>query len=46
MSYVAPVKDLMFNLQHLAGLEQVARLPGLKTLGWRRRRRCWKNARA
>ncbi len=33
MSYVAPVKDLMFNLQHLAGLEQVARLPGFEDAG-------------
>ena len=33
MSYVAPVKDLMFNLQHLAGLEQVASLPGFEDAG-------------
>jgi 3-(methylthio)propanoyl-CoA dehydrogenase len=24
MSYTAPIKDLMFNLQHLAGLDQIA----------------------
>jgi len=24
MSYTAPTKDLMFNLQHLAGLETLA----------------------
>ncbi|MCX7252004.1 MAG: acyl-CoA dehydrogenase [Burkholderiales bacterium] len=24
MSYIAPIKDLMFNIQHLAGLDQIA----------------------
>jgi len=33
MSYLAPVKDMLFNLQHLAGLEQVARLPGFEDAG-------------
>jgi alkylation response protein AidB-like acyl-CoA dehydrogenase len=30
MGYVAPVKDMMFVLKELAGLEQVARLPGFE----------------
>jgi alkylation response protein AidB-like acyl-CoA dehydrogenase len=33
MSYVAPVKDMLFCMQHLAGLEQVARLPGFEAAG-------------
>jgi alkylation response protein AidB-like acyl-CoA dehydrogenase len=33
MSYVAPVKDMLFCMQHLAGLEQVARLPGFEEAG-------------
>ncbi len=30
MGYVAPVKDMMFVLKELAGLEQVAKLPGFE----------------
>jgi alkylation response protein AidB-like acyl-CoA dehydrogenase len=30
MGYAAPVKDMMFVLKELAGLEQVARLPGFE----------------
>ncbi len=33
MSYVAPVKDMLFCMQHLAGLEQVAKLPGFEEAG-------------
>ena len=33
MSYVAPVKDMLFDMQHLAGLEQVAALPGFEEAG-------------
>ena len=33
MSYVAPVKDMLFGMQHLAGLEQVAKLPGFEEAG-------------
>lgn len=33
MSYVAPVKDMMFNIQHLAGIDQVATLPGFEDAG-------------
>ena len=28
MSYNAPVKDMLFNLQHLADIEQIAQIPG------------------
>jgi alkylation response protein AidB-like acyl-CoA dehydrogenase len=28
MSYIAPVKDMLFNLQHLADIEQIAQIPG------------------
>ena len=33
MSYVAPVKDMTFNIQHLAGIDQVATLPGFEDAG-------------
>ncbi len=33
MSYLAPVKDMMFALRHLAGLEQVSSLPGFEDAG-------------
>ena len=33
MSYIAPVKDWLFNIEHLAGLEQVARMPGFEDAG-------------
>ncbi|HKX94968.1 MAG TPA: acyl-CoA dehydrogenase [Methylibium sp.] len=33
MSYVARVKDMLFCMQHLAGLEQVAKLPGFEEAG-------------
>ena len=33
MSYTAPVKDFVFNLQHLAGLEQIAQIPGFEDAG-------------
>ena len=28
MSYVAPLKDMLFVIRHLAGIDEVARLPG------------------
>jgi 3-(methylthio)propanoyl-CoA dehydrogenase len=28
MSYTAPVKDMLFNLQHLAHIDQIAQIPG------------------
>ncbi|MBN2690734.1 MAG: acyl-CoA dehydrogenase [Burkholderiaceae bacterium] len=30
MSYTAPVRDMMFDLEHLAGLESIAQLPGFE----------------
>ena len=28
MSYTAPVKDMLFNMQHLAGIERIAAMRG------------------
>ena len=33
MSYIAPVKDMLFNMQHLAGLDQIAQLPTFEDAG-------------
>ena len=33
MSYIAPVKDMLFCMKELAGLEAVARLPGFEDAG-------------
>ncbi len=33
MSYHAPVKDMLFNMQHLANIEQVAQIPGFEDAG-------------
>ncbi|MDB5898785.1 MAG: acyl-CoA dehydrogenase-like protein, partial [Ramlibacter sp.] len=33
MTYRAPLKDMLFNIRHLANLEQVAQLPGLEEAG-------------
>ena len=33
MSYVAPVKDMLFCMKELAGLEEVAQLPGFEDAG-------------
>jgi alkylation response protein AidB-like acyl-CoA dehydrogenase len=33
MSYIAPVKDMLFNIQHLAQIDQVAQLPGFEEAG-------------
>lgn len=33
MSYRAPVKDMLFDIEHLARLEQIARLPGFEEAG-------------
>lgn len=30
MSYTAPVRDMMFDLEHLAGLDSIAKLPGFE----------------
>ena len=33
MSYTAPVKDMLFAIEHLAGIEQIAQLPGFEDAG-------------
>ncbi|MDO9090650.1 MAG: acyl-CoA dehydrogenase [Burkholderiaceae bacterium] len=33
MSYVAPLKDMLFNIEHLARIDQVAALPGFEDAG-------------
>lgn len=34
MSYIAPLKDMLFNIRYLAGIEQIAQLPGLEDAGF------------
>jgi alkylation response protein AidB-like acyl-CoA dehydrogenase len=33
MSYVAPVKDMLFNIEHLAKIDQIALIPGFEDAG-------------
>ena len=33
MSYVAPIKDMLFNIEHLARIDQVAQMPGFEDAG-------------
>jgi len=33
MSYTAPVKDMLFDIQHLANIEQIAQIPGFEEAG-------------
>ena len=33
MSYQAPIKDFLFNIEHLARIEEVAKLPGFEDAG-------------
>ena len=33
MSYIAPVKDMLFNIEHLANIDQIAQLPGMEDAG-------------
>ena len=33
MSYVAPIKDMLFAIEHLANIEQVAKIPGFEDAG-------------
>ena len=33
MSYIAPVKDMLFDIQHLARIDQVALMPGFEEAG-------------
>ena len=34
MSYVAPIKDMLFDIQHLANIDQVAQMPGFEDAGF------------
>ena len=34
MSYKAPLKDMLFNVQHIAGIDQVAQIPGFEDAGY------------
>jgi len=34
MSYTAPLKDMLFDLRHLAGLDEIARMPGFEEAGF------------
>jgi len=34
MSYVAPLKDMLFNIKYLAGIDQIAQLPGFEDAGF------------
>ncbi|MEY4977126.1 MAG: hypothetical protein RIQ97_2321 [Pseudomonadota bacterium] len=33
MSYTAPVKDMLFNIEHLARIDQIAQIPGFEDAG-------------
>jgi N utilization substance protein A len=33
MSYTAPLKDMLFNMEHIAGLDAVAQMPGFEDAG-------------
>ncbi|MDB5753234.1 MAG: acyl-CoA dehydrogenase [Ramlibacter sp.] len=33
MSYTAPLKDMLFDIEHLAGLQRIAQLPGFEEAG-------------
>jgi alkylation response protein AidB-like acyl-CoA dehydrogenase len=33
VSYTAPVKDMLFNMQHLAALDEIAKIPGFEEAG-------------
>ncbi len=34
MSYIAPIKDMLFDIRHLANIDQVAQLPGFEDAGF------------
>jgi alkylation response protein AidB-like acyl-CoA dehydrogenase len=34
MSFTAPVKDLMFNIRHLANINEIAKIPGFEDAGF------------
>ncbi len=33
MSYIAPIKDMLFDIEHLANIAQIAQMPGLEDAG-------------
>ena len=33
MSYTAPLKDMLFNIEHIARIDQVSALPGFEDVG-------------
>ncbi len=33
MSYIAPLKDMLFNIEHLARIDQIAQIPGFEEAG-------------
>lgn len=34
MSYIAPLKDMLFDIQHLARIDQIAQIPGFEDAGF------------
>jgi alkylation response protein AidB-like acyl-CoA dehydrogenase len=34
MSYAAPIKDMLFNIRHLANIDQIAQIPGFEEAGF------------
>ena len=34
MSYKAPLKDMLFDIQYLANIEQIAKIPGFEEAGF------------
>jgi len=34
MSYNAPLKDMLFNIRHLAGIDAIAQIPGFEDAGY------------
>ena len=34
MSYTAPVKDMLFDIRHLANIDEIAKMPGLEEAGF------------
>jgi hypothetical protein len=46
MSYRAPVRDMMFVIRELAGIDAVAQLPGFEEAGAETARRCWRKPRS
>ncbi|MFT3721746.1 acyl-CoA dehydrogenase [Pseudorhodoferax sp.] len=34
MAYAAPLKDMLFNIRHLARIEEIARMPGFEEAGY------------